>query len=52
MNIALHGMEESVVNFMQNLKIKDNNGNNIIKRRRASSINIISMIFIVLIYIN
>ena len=41
MNIALHGMEEAVVNFMKNLKIKDNNGKNIIKRRRASSINTI-----------
>lgn len=41
MNIALHGMEEAVVNFMKNLKIKGNDGKNIIKRRRSSSINII-----------
>ena len=41
MNIALHGMEEAVVNFMKNLKIKGSDGKNIIKRRRSSSINVI-----------
>jgi RNA-directed DNA polymerase len=41
MNIALHGMEQSVIDFMKTLKIKDQDGKNVIKRRRASSINII-----------
>jgi len=41
MNIALHGMEQAVIEFMKSLKLKGPDGKNIIKRRRASSINII-----------
>lgn len=41
MNIALHGLEDAVINFMKNLKTKGNDGKYIVKRRRASSINII-----------
>jgi RNA-directed DNA polymerase len=41
MNIALHGLEDAVVNFMKGLKTKDDNGKYIVKRRRASSINTI-----------
>lgn len=39
MNIALHGMEQAVVNFLKNCKIKGKDGKNIVKRRRSSSIN-------------
>lgn len=39
--IALHGMEQAVVNFMKTLKIKGKDGKYIVKRRRSSSINII-----------
>jgi RNA-directed DNA polymerase len=41
MNIALHGMEQAVIEFMKSLKLKGPDGKYIIKRRRASSINII-----------
>lgn len=41
MNIALHGMEQAVIDFMKSLTLKNCSGKNIIKRRRASSINII-----------
>ena len=41
MNIALHGLEDAVVNFMKGLKSKGDDGKYIVKRRRASSINII-----------
>lgn len=41
MNISLHGMEQDVINFMKTLKIKDEKGKTVIKRRRSSSINII-----------
>ena len=41
MNIALHGMEQAVVEFMKSLKLKGPDGKYIVKRRRASSINII-----------
>jgi RNA-directed DNA polymerase len=41
MNVALHGMEKAVINFMKTLKIRNSEGKNIIKQRRASSINII-----------
>jgi RNA-directed DNA polymerase len=41
MNIAFHGLEDAVINFMKGLKTKGNDGKYIVKRRRASSINII-----------
>lgn len=41
MNIALHGMEQAVIEFMKSLKLKGPDGKYIVKRRRASSINII-----------
>jgi RNA-directed DNA polymerase len=41
MNIALHGMEQAVVSFLKNCKIKDKDGKNIVRRRRSSSINTI-----------
>jgi RNA-directed DNA polymerase len=41
MNIALHGLEDAVINFIKGLKTKGNDGKYIVKRRRASSINII-----------
>jgi len=41
MNIALHGMEQAVIEFMKSLQLKGPDGKNIVKRRRASSINII-----------
>lgn len=41
MNIALHGIEQAVIEFMKSLKLKGPDGKNVIKRRRASSINII-----------
>lgn len=40
-NIALHGLENAVINFMKGLKTKGNDGKYIVKRRRASSINTI-----------
>lgn len=40
-NLIFHGLENAVVHFMKNLKIKDRNGKYIVKRRRSSSINII-----------
>ena len=41
MNIALHGLEDAVINFMKGLKTKGDDGKYIVKRRRASSINTI-----------
>ena len=41
MNIALHGMEQAVIEFMKSIKLKGLDGTYIIKRRRSSSINII-----------
>jgi RNA-directed DNA polymerase len=41
MNIALHGMEQAVIEFMKSLRLKGPNGKNVVKRRRANSINII-----------
>nr|AVR57702.1 hypothetical protein [Halamphora calidilacuna] len=41
MNIALHGLENAVVNFMKGLKTKGDDGKYIVKRRRARSINTI-----------
>jgi RNA-directed DNA polymerase len=41
MNIALHGMEQAVIEFMKSIKLKGLDGTYIIKRRRASSLNII-----------
>ena len=40
-NIALHGLENAVINFMKGLKTKGNDGKYIVKRRRASGINTI-----------
>lgn len=40
MNIAFHGMEQTVIEFMKSLKLKGLDNKNIVKRRRASSINI------------
>jgi RNA-directed DNA polymerase len=39
MNIALHGLETEVIDFMRNLKLIDENKRSLIKRRRPSSIN-------------
>lgn len=41
MNIALYGMEQAVINFLKNCKIKGKDGKNIVKRRKSSSINTI-----------
>lgn len=41
MNIAFHGMEQAVANFLKNCKIRDKNGKYVVKRRRVSSINTI-----------
>jgi len=37
MNIALHGIEQAVIEFMESLKLKGPDGKNTVKRRRAST---------------